>query len=841
MLKIYNQKRETGIYMNKPNINNTYITKRLKNSLEQIENYKMTTIVAPMGYGKSTAIKYWKKYYSQLNPEAIVLEQVVTGDSSSDFWRSFCHNLCKFPALSEDVQALGYPDNIESAMLLCELIERVVGDSNKSVYYILDDIHIFADSWFYSLLVLLAQRLPEQIHLILLSRNRVFGERERFKLGGRLFQITTNELCLTEDEICEYADACGVPLEKAQAASLLKTSEGWISLIYLIFCTYQQKNIWQFESLDIFQLIDEVVFGPLSERERRFVSVNSLSDGFNYEQAMYLWKDEDCGKLLHKLSQENAFISRGEDGVFRYHYMLRQVAVHHFEQMEEQDRLYYYERLAKWYKKEGDYLHAAINFEKCEDWDGLLAAFGEDMARSISPEQLPHVKRWMKECPEEALLRHPAAINVFMTILFYVRDIPQLMYYNQLFCRSMKENDSISDTERKMLEGESELRLSFLKFNNISAMSEHQRKIRMLQEGVRNPWTQGSPSVLMLYHSVEGKLDRENEEMRECMPIYCNVANGHGSGAMQCMQGETHLMRGEFSDAEISYYFALDEATSNNEFSVLVASEFLAARLALYQKDVQTGAVILEKLNDTLMKNRQYRLLTTAELAQAWFWALIGVETKIPRWILAEDNSISKVFPLIVPIFQIIVNQVLLVQEKWGQVVARRQTIEKMCTSPRYVMCSIYLGIQTAVALYKLDKKDEALQELKEALKLALPDRIYLPFAEADSCIDTLFDELKDDFPEAVTRIHEISDRFRQSLDGFWRKAAVKNNSFGLSKRELDIVHLVTEGSTNLEIANSLYISENTVKNHLNRIYDKIGIEGSARNKKMILRKVFSD
>ena len=45
-----------------------------------------------------------------------------------------------------------------------------------------------------------------------------------------------------------------------------------------------------------------------------------------------------------------------------------------------------------------------------------------------------------------------------------------------------------------------------------------------------------------------------------------------------------------------------------------------------------------------------------------------------------------------------------------------------------------------------------------------------------------------------------------------------------LSKREQEIVPLVAEGLTNREISDRLGLSEHTVKNHLFRIYEKIGI-----------------
>ena len=46
---------------------------------------------------------------------------------------------------------------------------------------------------------------------------------------------------------------------------------------------------------------------------------------------------------------------------------------------------------------------------------------------------------------------------------------------------------------------------------------------------------------------------------------------------------------------------------------------------------------------------------------------------------------------------------------------------------------------------------------------------------------------------------------------------------FGLTMRELEVVRLVGEGCSNREIGNRLHISEDTVKHHLSRIFDKTG------------------
>ncbi len=46
----------------------------------------------------------------------------------------------------------------------------------------------------------------------------------------------------------------------------------------------------------------------------------------------------------------------------------------------------------------------------------------------------------------------------------------------------------------------------------------------------------------------------------------------------------------------------------------------------------------------------------------------------------------------------------------------------------------------------------------------------------------------------------------------------------GLSNREREVVALVAQGFKNKEVAEHMFISEQTVKNHLHNIFDKLGV-----------------
>ncbi len=47
--------------------------------------------------------------------------------------------------------------------------------------------------------------------------------------------------------------------------------------------------------------------------------------------------------------------------------------------------------------------------------------------------------------------------------------------------------------------------------------------------------------------------------------------------------------------------------------------------------------------------------------------------------------------------------------------------------------------------------------------------------------------------------------------------------SLGITPRELQILQLIAEGLSNREIADRLFVTENTVKTHSSRVFDKLG------------------
>jgi ATP/maltotriose-dependent transcriptional regulator MalT len=70
--------------------------------------------------------------------------------------------------------------------------------------------------------------------------------------------------------------------------------------------------------------------------------------------------------------------------------------------------------------------------------------------------------------------------------------------------------------------------------------------------------------------------------------------------------------------------------------------------------------------------------------------------------------------------------------------------------------------------------------------------------------------------PTTPTPNFAAADTVRERLD-------VTRERLGITRRELEILELVASGLSNREIGETLFVSENTVKTHCSRAFDKLG------------------
>ena len=140
-----------------------------------------------------------------------------------------------------------------------------------------------------------------------------------------------------------------------------------------------------------------------------------------------------------------------------------------------------------------------------------------------------------------------------------------------------------------------------------------------------------------------------------------------------------------------------------------------------------------------------------------------------------------------------------------------------------------------------LDRRGQAVAELKTALDLALPDGIVMPFAENCDYITTQLQELQKRgiYPDQIEKILTLAEGYRESKQRILRALWGEDEDYGLSGRELEIAKLAAQRLTNREIADKLHLAEGTVKNRLSRIFEKLEVSPGSKNKRLELEKRF--
>lgn len=91
---------------------------------------------------------------------------------------------------------------------------------------------------------------------------------------------------------------------------------------------------------------------------------------------------------------------------------------------------------------------------------------------------------------------------------------------------------------------------------------------------------------------------------------------------------------------------------------------------------------------------------------------------------------------------------------------------------------------------------------------------------------DSSYDELKEAIDVVISGNTYIQPSLLPALNESMEDYALdKEKIEWLTKRELDVLRLISEGCSNKKISDELTISERTVKNHISHIFRKINVE----------------
>jgi LuxR family maltose regulon positive regulatory protein len=159
-----------------------------------------------------------------------------------------------------------------------------------------------------------------------------------------------------------------------------------------------------------------------------------------------------------------------------------------------------------------------------------------------------------------------------------------------------------------------------------------------------------------------------------------------------------------------------------------------------------------------------------------------------------------------------------------GKRAAAAQQLEGLYETASGLGWNVYLPQVRAVQALAAATPDQALELLAGALTLAEPEGYVRTFLDLGEPMAVLLDQalarnIAPVYVRRLLRAFAAASQPRQDNLAISLTGLVE----GLTQREIEVLRLLAGSLTNQEIAEKLYVSENTVKTHLANIYGKLG------------------
>jgi LuxR family maltose regulon positive regulatory protein len=260
-------------------------------------------------------------------------------------------------------------------------------------------------------------------------------------------------------------------------------------------------------------------------------------------------------------------------------------------------------------------------------------------------------------------------------------------------------------------------------------------------------------------------------------------------------------------------------------------------------------------------ENSSLYVLRLAELCLSDISLGLGIKENVAQW-LYDMECIKEVLYTHSAACALMLHSKLLLMEKkyntfFGISPLLMDSLGKETENVRCMMPQLCHLIFLAIAKHNCGNTLEAKAYLKEALTMALPDKIYMPFAQQEGELSSLLEstvsfssqrragrksisqgpatdpaeqmmmDLNDDPAERGLAALKALMKRQERGAGIIKKAVLQTKS-SLTPREREIAGLARERFSAKEIADRLFISEATVRTILRNVYSKLDVHSKS-------------
>ena len=740
-----------------------------------------------------------------------------------------------------------------------------IADIPTRILLVLDDYHVISNPSIDAALVLLVERAPEQLRLLISTREEPDFPLARWRSREIASEIRAEDLRFSSAETGQFLrDAMGLDIDANSTRAFETRTEGWVAGLQMAALSLQGESVESAQDA-IAQRVSEFSGGhrlvidylaaEVLRRQpddvRAFLEQTSILDRLSASLCDAVTERSNSGRLLARLERANMFILRLDEHKrwYRYHQLFLDFLR---SGLDERKQRALHARASAWFEQNGFGEEAMKHARAAQDVAATVRLFRALADEALSHGEISKLLSWLEALPDETVRTH-SDLAGYMAWMLYLRGKTRDA---QEYARLAKEpgNSAATSAHRGMLStihsfialnwGDSNEAMglarkglkqlgkskSFFRTYALSLLGQAQRvagdrqtALETFQQVVRLGSKLGNDLMAIdaLGHLVP--LMYWKGELREaillCRQWAARYSGARGnpvpvSGLLYVMQGVLDYEINDLESARMRLLSGIEltrqvgmVAHTLNGLRSLAKLQYLSGERERAWESLAEARLISEQPESRLRK--RLVAITTAEL-HLWEGNIQAAARMV------EESSRSFAAPLEQESFA--QARVLLAEHQPRRALNLLLRLEMLAKKDGFEGSLIAIHILQALCHEAMAGRVNAVASMEKAVSLAAPAGYCRLFLDEGRAIVNILEPARHAAPDFVNSVLLLLS------NGGLQDSTSRALPEPLRKSELEILRLLKRGLTNQEIAAELELTIATIKWHLGNIFGKLHV-----------------
>ena len=837
-------------------------------ALDRAAEKQVTLVSAPAGSGKTSLLRTWADRPGQ--DRRIAFISVRPGQQDAQlFWLALLDAVRAAAGTEGAAEPPPVTPGFDGGAMMDKVLSEITA-SRGPFFLVIDDLHELGSAAATEQLAVLLTSLPQGVHAIVATRRDPSLRLHKLRLAGELAEIRAAQLRFTEAETREFLAAAGVALPDHVAGMLHQRAEGWaagLRLAVLSLAGHPDPERFVAAFSGSHRTVAEYLLAEMLDRQpadvQRLLLRTSLLDRVNGELADLLTGASGAERILLDLEDANAFVVSLDPGRtwFRYHHMFADLLRLELRRTLPADIPELHRLAARWFADHAQTADAIRHLQAAGDWDEAARLLTDHTVSLTLDGQAGTVVALLRSFPARTGEERPELALVYANADLHQHRLEEAEAHLKIAGSYAATTPPARRHRLRMAIASLDLLLARLRghFDAVFeqadalpsptvgqsttevALAGDLRALALLNLGVTEAWSLRLADSER--HLLEGAA-LARDIGRPYLEVACLAHLGYASGnrsfalvRQRCEQALALAARYGW-DAEP----VIVPAQASFAGTLICTGEFdqgeqwLDRARRATRSEGEPGVRLLVHLISAMLpaaRGRHHETLaelTAAEQVQAHMMGEHGLSSRVTAWTLATQARLGMVDQARTALAALddrraaageIRNAAAVIRLAQQDPAGARRELRPVLdgtASANSFLTVIEARLLDALACRDLGDDQGAGAAVEQALNLAEPDRMILPFAMTGAW------ELLEDLHRTshAALVSDILDVVRGEAPAGPDRPA-PGPAEELSPSELRVLRYLPTNLTRPEIAAELSVSLNTVNTHVRRIYAKLG------------------